>query len=123
MTDEPVLQTELTKEIGGSLASVWKRYAGVRPDDVDTVFQGNRVACVVTGAIDEFERGIKGEREDEEAAGLRLTAAGYKREASAAVAKHTRRRVMAVVSDHDADAGTSNEVFILEPQLRKVKPL
>jgi hypothetical protein len=111
---EPAERPGLPAEISSSLAIVWKRYAGSRPTDVETVVSGTRVACVLKDSVRGFDQGIApGAVDDGEPLPVR-TLAGYEREAIEAVTKATRQKVVAFVSKHDADTDVAKEVFILE---------
>ena len=62
----------------------------------------------------EFEEGMSVAADEDGSPRPERTVAGYKRETAAAVAKVTQRRVMAMMSDHDAKTGIATETFILE---------
>jgi len=105
----------LPAEISSSLAIVWKRFSGSRPADVATVVDGTRVACVMRDSVGEFNRAIADGEADEDGPPRPVTTVSrYEREAIEAVAKATRRRVLAFVSDHDAKSDAAKEVFILD---------
>jgi uncharacterized protein YbcI len=114
---EPV--SDLSTEIGTSLASVWARYFGSRPSKAETEFDGKVVRWVLADGTSEFELGMSAEAAEGEAPEPVRTVRGYKRDTSAAVAKATHRRVMAMISDHDAKTGVATETFILERPIRK----
>ena len=106
MTQFPTLSAELTK----SLASLWTRYAaGKSPSDARTEIRGNVVTCVLVDAVADFNRS-------------KLSQAGYKREAVAAVVALTRQRVISFVSSHDRDTDVATEIFTLEPSLGRGAP-
>jgi uncharacterized protein YbcI len=109
----------LSVEIGNSLASVWARYIGARPSNAETEFEGNVVRWVLADGTSEFEQGMAAEPAEGEAPKQARTVIGYKRDTSAAVAKATHRRVMAMISKHDAKTGIATETFILERPLKK----
>jgi uncharacterized protein YbcI len=109
----------LSTEIGNSLASVWARYIGARPSNAETELEGNVVRWVLTDGTSEFEQGMAAEPAEGEAPKQARTVIGYKRDTSAAVAKATHRRVMAMISKHDAKTGIATETFILERPLKK----
>src|SRR5690242_952648 len=75
----------LPAEISNSLAMVWKRYAGQRPGEVETVVSGTKVACVLRGSVRGFDEAMAaiaaGELDDEGGALPARTISGYKREA------------------------------------------
>ena len=69
---------------------------------------------VLAQGTSEFEQGMAAEAREGEAPLPERTMYGYKRDTSAAVAKVTGRRVMAMISKHDAKTGVATETFILE---------
>jgi uncharacterized protein YbcI len=116
----PARPAGLPAEISDSLAIVWKRYAGRRPTDVETVVSGSRIACVLRESVRGFDQAMaEGEDDGGTDPTPARTLAGYKRDAVEAVARVTRRRVMAFVSDHNADTDVAKEVFILEQPPRR----
>lgn len=116
---EPGERPGLPAEISDSLALVWKRYAGRRPTDVETVVNGTKVACVLRDSVRAFDEGMAAGEVDEEGPPRTRTASGYKQEAIEAVTKVTRRQVVAFVSDHDVDSDVAKEVFILDRAPRR----
>lgn len=114
MADQEPAAPGLPAEISDSLASVWKRYAGRRPTDVETIVHGARVACVLRDAVHQFDEGLAAEVRDHDGEAKALTIAGYERDAINAVAQATRQRVVAFVSDHDSRTDRAKEVFILD---------
>jgi hypothetical protein len=114
----------LPAEVTASLRSVWRKYAAESPEEAETQIRGRVVRCVLQDAVSEFDKGMTAAAElDDDEAARRLTPNRYRREASAAVARVTKRRVMAFVSDHDADTDVATEVFILEsPPHRRRAP-
>jgi uncharacterized protein YbcI len=111
--------SDLSTEIGSSLASVWARYFGARPSKAETEFDGKVVRWVLADGTSEFEAGMSAQASDTETQLPERTMRGYKRDTSAAVAKTTQRRVMAMISDHDANTGVATETFILERPVRR----
>jgi hypothetical protein len=110
----------LPAEVTTSLRSVWKKYAAEPPGEAETEIRGRVVKCVLQDAVSEFDKGMTAATElDDEEAARRLTPNRYRREAAAAVSRVTKRRVMAFVSDHDADTDVATEVFILESPPRR----
>jgi hypothetical protein len=110
----------LQATISDSLAMVWKRYVGHRPSEITTEVRGNRVECMSAGMVQEFAAATEavdgsgdGRHSD------RLTTAGYERDAAAAVASATRRRVVAVIRNHDRSTDAATEIFLLD---RPAKP-
>lgn len=110
---------ELSTQIGASLASVWARYVGARPDKAETELDGNVVRWTVAGGTTEFETGMAAETDDDDAPLPERTLSGFKRDTSAAVAKLTHHKVMAMISKHDNKTGIATETFILEQRPKK----
>ena len=104
----------LTAEIGASLASVWARYFGARPSEAETRLKADSVHWVLARGTSEFEQGMAAEAAEGDAPLPERTMYGYKRDTSAAVAKVTGRRVMAMISKHNEKTGVATETFILE---------
>jgi uncharacterized protein YbcI len=104
----------LSTEIGASLASVWARYFGSRPSEAETKLDTDVVRWVLAQGTSEFKQGMAAEAAEGEAPLPERTMHGYKRDTSAAVAKVTGRKVMAMISKHNAKTGVATETFILE---------
>src|SRR6266700_2975759 len=99
---------------------VWKRYAGRRPTDVETMVNGTRVACVLRDSVRGFDEAMAASGVDDDGKPLPVrTISGYEREAIEAVAKATRQRVVAFVSDHDRGTDVAKEIFILDGPPRR----
>lgn len=111
----PPLQTKITR----SLADVWRRYAANRPAQAETQISGRVVRCTITDGVGDFEAGMAEHLAEDGDAVRDVT--GYRREASAAVAKATGRRVMAFVSKHDAKTDVATETFVLDASLTPVR--
>jgi len=121
MNDFPSLSAEVTD----SLTSLWIRYAGERPTNGRTEIRGNVVTCQLIDAVEDFNRSMiapQAEAEDTVPGEGKLTEAGYRKDAVAAVVRLTRQRVSAFTSSHDRDTDVATEVFTLEPSLRKGRP-
>jgi hypothetical protein len=101
----------LPEEITSSLAAVWKRYTKKHPVNATTEIRGNVVRCVLPASVSDFETAMEGEEEAPDPGARILT---YRREATAAVARTTRCRVLAFVSDHDAKTDIATEKFVLD---------
>ena len=110
--------TDVATEIGSSLASVWARYFGARPSTAETEFEGDVVRWILVNGTSVFEAGMSAATAEGESQPVR-TVRGYERDTSAAVAKATHRRVMAMISDRDAKTGIVTETFILERPVRR----
>ena len=106
--------SDLSREIDASLASVWARYAGARPVGAETQIEGSVVRWILPDGIGELERAQAGETTGDGDARPTRTVNGYKREASAAVARVTHRRVSAMISKRVKKSGIATEIFILE---------
>ena len=106
--------SDLSVEIGSSLASVWARYVGARPSQAVTQLDGTVIRWVLAEGTGEFEAGMAAEAAEGEPPREERTMLGYKRETAAVVAKATRRKVVAMMSDHNAKTGIATETFILE---------
>ena len=124
--------TGLQAAINDSMAVVWRRYIGRRPTDVSTVVSGSRVECVLGDVVEQFAQNIDGGSggetidggSDGETADVAevLTTTRYRRDAAAAVAKLTRRRVVAVISKHNESTDAATEIFILDAPARQQAP-
>src|SRR5688572_1643345 len=78
-------------EIARSLGTVWRRFSGQRPKSTSVEVRLNSVKCVI-------EEGTPDTEADEDEEGLddpRLSAAGLKQNATAAITRITGRRVVA----------------------------
>lgn len=105
----------LPAHVSGSLASVWRHYAGERPSEVDTVISGTRVACVIKNAVRDFDEGIAAAAAaEDDAEDRRLSQWTYRNDAIAAISRATGRRVTAFVSKHDPKTNVATEVFRLD---------
>jgi hypothetical protein len=119
VTALPTLSGELTE----SLTSIWTRYAGKRPSNGRTEVHGNVVTCRLIDAVSDFDKSMNAPQTGDGVGGAeKLTPAGYKRDAVAAIARLTRQRVESFVSSHDRDTDVATEVFTLEPSLGKGRP-
>lgn len=116
---EQAAPRSLSDEIEASFASVWARYVGARPTDVEIELDGSVVRMILPGGTEQFKRAMGADAEPVEGRERPLTVAGYEREVSKAVSKTTRRRVDAMISKHNAKTGIATEVFILEPPRKR----
>ena len=113
----------LTAELTRSLVALWTQYAGKRPTNARTKIRGNVVTCVLVDSVGDFDRSMIASQTHDTLRGAgKLTPAGYKRDAVAAVVRLTRQRVVAFVSSHDRDTDVATEVFTLEPSLSRGAP-
>jgi uncharacterized protein YbcI len=125
MTDSTTARAAngLPAELTGALLSLWTQYAGKRPNDARTNIRGNVVTCVLVDAVGDFNESMSAPQTgDTVPATAKLSRAGYKREAVAAVARLTRQRVASFLSSHDRDTDVATEVFTLEPSLSRGAP-
>lgn len=107
----------LSAEISSSLASVWAKHVGERPTGAEVAINGNVVRWELKGGTGTFEKGraaLAGEDPETPAP----TVVGYRRDAAAAVARATGRRVMAQITEHDEKTDLATEVFILDTRPR-----
>jgi hypothetical protein len=109
MATEEGAQTR-SEEIATAVATVWTRHAAKRPTDLRIQIGGNRVTCVIPHAVQDFETGPD-EDQPTDSTSRQVT---YRREAAAAVAKTMGCRVLAVMSERDAETDSATEVFILD---------
>jgi uncharacterized protein YbcI len=117
------LPTGLQAELTRSLVSLWTQYAGRRPTNARTEIRGNVVTCVLVDAVGDYNRSMVAAQTRDTVRGVgKLTPAGYKREAVAAVVRLTGQRVSSFVSSHDRDTDVATEVFTLEPSLNRGAP-
>jgi len=113
----------LPAELTGALVSLWTRYAGKPPSRARTEIHGNLVTCVLVDAVGDYNRSIITPQTGDTVGGVgKLTHAGYRRDAVAAVVRLTRQRVTSFVSSHDRDTDVATEVFTLEPSFSRGAP-
>jgi uncharacterized protein YbcI len=117
------LSRGLAAELTEAFVSLWTRYAGKPPTNARTEIYGNVVTCVLVDAVADYNKSMAAAQARDTIRGVgKLTAAGYKREAVAAVVRLTRQRVARFVSSHDRDTDVATEVFTLEPSLSRGAP-
>jgi hypothetical protein len=124
MTDPTIRSPEgLPAEITKSLVSLWTQYAGNSPTRAQTEIRGNVVTCVLVDAVRDFNLSMIAPQGGDTVRGVgKLTPAGYKRDAIAAVVGATKQRVASFLSSHDRDTDMATEVFTLEPSFRRGAP-
>lgn len=103
-------------EIAASLASVWARYVGSRPDSAAVEFDGRVVRWTLPDGTGDLEAGLASPPENGAA---QRTMTGYRRATSAAVTQVTHRPVSARISKQDKKTGSTTETFILEAITKK----
>jgi hypothetical protein len=102
-------------EIARSLGTVWRRFSGQRPKSTSVEVRQNSVKCVI-------EEGTPDTATDEDQEVLddpRLSAAGLKQNATAAITRITGRRVVAFIPKRDKQTETSTQTFLLERPKRR----
>jgi uncharacterized protein YbcI len=117
------LPASLSARISRAFGSLWTEYADKRPSEIRTEIRGNVVTCQLIDAVGVFNGNISAPQTHDTVRGVgKLTPAGYKRDAVAAVVRLTRQRVTSFVSSHDQATDVATEVFTLEPSLQKGRP-
>jgi uncharacterized protein YbcI len=117
------LPSGLAAELTKSLVSLWTQYAGKRPTQARTEIRGNTVTCVLDDAVGDYNKSMIAPQTQDTVRGAgKLTPAGYRRDAVAAVVRLTRQRVVAFESSHNRDTDVATEVFTLEPSLSRGAP-
>jgi hypothetical protein len=102
-------------EIARTLGTIWSRFSGQRPKSTSVEIRQNSVKCVI-------EEGTPDTEADEDEEGFddpRLSAAGLKQNATAAITRITGRRVMAFIPKRNKETETSTQTFLLERPLRR----
>lgn len=125
-TRDPTASHEpgLPSEVSRSLTSVWNQYAGERPASAATQIRGNRVECVLSDSVrtlDERFAAAGAEDHPTTQSGRPQTRTAFRNDAIAAVGRATGRRVVAFVSDHDAERNVATEVFLLDSPPRAAR--
>jgi hypothetical protein len=115
-TDADGLGLDATSdEIARSLGSVWQRFSGQRPKSTNVEIDQDVVRCV----IEERKPTKESDDDDEATEGLRLSSAGLKQNATAAVTRITGRQVVAFIPKRDAKAEVSTQTFLLDRPPRR----
>jgi hypothetical protein len=112
-TAPPPTRAELCEQIGRSVGTLWARHSGVRPESVDTEYDGDVIRCEIHPGPS-----LEVESEDGEEASGSIGAVTYQRQAQAEVARLTGRTVLAFIAKTRKDAVSTN-AFVLEPILVK----
>jgi hypothetical protein len=107
----------LTDEITRSLSAIWNRHSSTRASDVSTVIEGDVVRCTFTDAVASFAAG-PAPAEDEGATEEKQLPT-YRHEATGAIARLTKRKVVAFIPRHDKKTDVAIETFILEERRRR----
>lgn len=115
-TDVVGLETDArSDEIARSLGSVWQRFSGQRPKSTNVEIDQDVVRCV----IEERKPEQESDEDDEATEELRLSSAGLKHNATAAVTRITGRQVVAFIPKRDAKAEVSTQTFLLDRPPRR----
>ena len=102
-------------EIARSIGSVWMRFSGTRPKSTSVEIRQDSVKCVIQeGTLDAGE-----DEEDADEEDPRLSAAGLKQNATAAITRITGRRVVAFIPKRDKQTEVSTQTFLLETPPRR----
>ena len=104
----PSVSTEIERSVG----SIWQRRTGARPASVTTKIEGDAVRCVIEEGDPTAEETEAIEQAEPAVAGTDSNA--YRHEASAAVARITKRTVSAYIAKRDKKTGLATQTFILE---------
>jgi uncharacterized protein YbcI len=116
VTDTPLRPREggIRARITDALVALWTDYAGKRPGAARTELRDNVVTCVLVDAVGDYDAGLTASHDGASKGAPRLSRATYKRDAAAAVASLTGRRVISFISSHDPDTDVATETFTLE---------
>jgi hypothetical protein len=113
----------LSSRISLAFRALWTEYADEPPSKVRTEINGNVVTCRLIDSVGAFNRAMVAPRTRDPIRGTaKLTSAGYKRDAVAAIVRLTQQRVASLISSHDQDTDVATEVFTLEPSLQMGRP-
>ena len=102
-------------EIARTLGTIWSRFSGQRPKSTSVEIRQNSVKCVIQEGTPDTEADEDEEGPDDP----RLSAAGLKQNATAAITRITGRRVLAFIPKHNKETETSTQTFLLERPLRR----
>ena len=97
-------------EIARSLGSVWQRFSGQRPKSTSVEMSEDVVRCV----IEEGTPDAGSDKDSETADDPRLSQAGLKHNATAAITRITGRRVVAFIPKHDEKTEIFTQTFLLD---------
>ena len=107
---------DASNEIARSLGAVWQRFSGQRPKSTSVEMGKDVVRCMIeepapgAGA----EEGSESEEDGEAPDVPKLTPAGLKHNATAAIARITGRKVIAFIVKRDKKTEVSTQTFILD---------
>ena len=97
----------ISNEIERSVGSIWERRDGIRAGSISAEVNRDSVRCTI-------EAGKGAVATDEEAPLAGTDSNAYRHEASAAVARITKRTVSAYIGKRDDKTGIATQTFILE---------
>lgn len=106
-----------SEQIERSLGSVWQRCSGQRPKSMTVELDGDRVRCVVEEAPPVAATDDDGDQLPDP--DFSPESNRYRNDATAAVARVMRRRVVAYIPKRDAKTDLASQVFILHRPGRK----
>ena len=104
-----------SREIAQSVGTIWSRFSGQRAKSTSVEIRQNSIKCV----IEEGTPDTEADEDEEGSDDPRLSAAGLKQNATAAVARITGRRVVAFIPKRNKKTETSTQTFLLERPLRR----
>ncbi len=102
-------------EIARSLGTVWRNFSGQRPKSTSVEIRNDSVRCV----IEEGGPDAEADEDDAENGETKLSPAGLKQNATAAVTRITGRRVVAFIPKRDKQTEISTQIFLLETLPRR----
>jgi hypothetical protein len=102
---------DASSEIARSLGSVWLRFSGQRPKSTTVEMGEDVVRCVIEERAPDLGAD---EASDEPDGDPRLSPAGFKHNATAAIARITGRRVIAFIVKRDDETEVSTQTFLLD---------
>ena len=106
----PAPDSQIGDEIGRAVGTIWQRRGGARPKLVSTEVSGDVIRCVIEEGADDDGAG-----DDAAGDGRPVSDSNaYRQEATAAVARITKRTVSAFIAKRDAKSGVATQTFILE---------
>ncbi|MFL5870556.1 MAG: hypothetical protein ACJ75R_05705 [Solirubrobacterales bacterium] len=105
-SDEQLSPDDVSQEIERALSSIWQRRTGARPTSVTAEMSGNSVRCAIAPGDEDAEH------EPSDEAGTDSNA--YRQEATTAVRRIMRRKVVAYIAKRNTKANLDTQTFILE---------
>jgi hypothetical protein len=99
-------------QIAKSMGSVWHRFSGERPNSTTVEIHQDLVRCVIQEGTPDTGADEDGETPHDPQ--LSPDSASFGHNATAAVARITRRRVVAFIPKRDKETETSTQTFILD---------